>query len=93
MLDNYCVLCQEHHQMTQSCLQDVHCKKCGEKVHLRKECDRPENHPKVEVKNEYNEPEECPKLDIKSEFYEEEKLSKDEFKSEYVGPEISPQLK
>ena len=72
MEDNYCVLCQEHHQMTQSCLQDVECKKCGEKGHLRKECDRLEISPKVEVKSEYIVPEQSPKFEIKSECYEPE---------------------
>jgi hypothetical protein len=87
MEDNYCVLCQEPHQMTQSCLQDVHCKKCGEKGHLRKECEVLKMFPKVEVKSEYNESEKSRKFEIKSECYEPEMTPKVEVKSTYNKPE------
>ena len=32
---DYCVLCQEPHKMSSSCLQ---CKECGRKGHVRRDC-------------------------------------------------------
>jgi hypothetical protein len=39
----YCIPCQDAHKMTPSCLQDVQCKLCSRKGHLRIDC--PENNP------------------------------------------------
>jgi len=35
---DYCVLCQEGHMISESCLQDIQCKTCGKKGHLRIHC-------------------------------------------------------
>jgi len=36
--EDYCVLCQEGHKMSDSCIENVQCKMCGKKGHLRIDC-------------------------------------------------------
>ena len=36
--NSYCVVCQDAHKMIDSCLQDVQCKNCSKKGHLRIDC-------------------------------------------------------
>ena len=55
--------------MTQTCLQHVECKNCGEKGHLRRECDGPEITTKIEVKDECDQPRMSPKVEVKSECH------------------------
>jgi len=38
--DGYCVICQDAHKTISSCLQDVMCKNCSLKGHLRIDCPR-----------------------------------------------------
>ena len=45
-VDDYCVVCQEGHTMSNSCFQ---CKNCSEKGHLRIDC--PQDSRKEELKN------------------------------------------
>ena len=43
--DGFCVVCQDAHKMIDSCLQNVQCKNCSKKGHLRIDCpqDSPAN--------------------------------------------------
>ena len=44
MEENYCVLCQDAHQMSQQCVaNNVQCKGCGKKGHVRKDCSEQES--------------------------------------------------
>ena len=45
-VDEYCMICQEPHKMTSSCMQFVECRNCNRKGHLRLHC--PQNNPLYE---------------------------------------------
>ena len=52
MEENYCVLCQDAHKMSQQCVaNNVQCKGCGKKGHVRKDCSEQESSPQPEPNN------------------------------------------